>query len=345
MKKTNITIDDIAKLLGVSKSTVSRALKNHPDISTKTITAVQELAKSLNYVPNFIASSLRSGKSRLIGLMIPQISYFFFPSVIKAIEMTIHRKGYNLMIMNSDDSYEREVENIEVLISNNVEGILASVARTTTNYDHFQRIKKMGIPMVFFDRVIEDFDADKVLVDDFEGSYRAVKHLIDLGKKRIAIFIGNRNLLISKNRLLGYKKALFEYKIMEDESLILSCESPEASELAMDELIHSGKLPDSIFAISDLTLSGIMKSLVKNKIKIPEQIAVIGFSEEPLSSMYNPSLSRIKPMGFEMGNIAADLLIERIELTEAHLYEPKTVYLGAELIPGASTLGEGKKKG
>lgn len=337
---SQVTIEDIAKLLGVSKSTVSRALKNHPDISKDTIEAVQDLAKKLNYVPNLMASSLRSGRSKLIGLVIPQISYFFFPSVIHAIEKAVKTKGYNLLIMNSEESFEREVENIEILKSNNVEGILVSVTRKTTSYGHFEKILEAKIPLVFFDRVVEELQVDKVLLDDFEGAYKAVNHLIEIGRKRIAIFIGSRNLLISKNRLLGYKKALFEHRITMDESLVFSCESPEEAELAMDQLINSDQLPDGIFSISDLTLSGIMKSAFKNKISIPEKTAVIGFSEEPLSSMYNPTISRVKPMGFEMGQIATELLFDKIEKAKIKQSAPvKTIFLDAELILGASTLG------
>jgi len=187
---------------------------------------------------------------------------------------------------------------------------------------------------------VEDLQVDKVLLDDFEGSYKAVNHLIEIGRKRLAIFIGSRNLLISKNRLLGYKKALFEHRINMDESLVFSCESPDEAELAMDQLIKRQQIPDGIFSISDLTLSGIMKSAFKNNIKIPDQMAVIGFSEEPLSSMYNPSISRVKPMGFEMGQIATELLFDKIEKAKIKQFAPvKTIFLDAELILGASTIG------
>lgn len=337
---SNVTIGDIAKLLGVSKSTVSRALKNHPDISAETIKSVKEVAKELKYIPNLMASSLRSGKSNLIGLVIPQISYFFFPSVIHAIEKVVKAKGYNLLIMNSEESYEREVENLEILKSNSVEGILVSVTRKTESFKHFENMINDKVPIVFFDRVVDELKVDKVLLDDFEGAYKAVNHLIEIGRKRLAVFIGSPKLLISRNRLLGYKKALFEHRIPFDEDLVYSCESPEEAELAMNDLLKSQQVPDGIFSISDLTLSGIMKSAFKNKIKIPEQIAIIGFSEEPLSSMYSPTISRVKPMGYEMGECATELLFKNI----AHVKlkqerEAQTIYLDAELILGASTMG------
>src|ERR1035437_9729469 len=337
MKNSPITIIDIAKLLGVSKSTVSRALKNHPDISQRTKNAVNNMAESLKYIPNTSASSLRNKKSKVIGLVIPQISYFFFPSVVRGIEEIVHNKGYNLLILQSNESYEREVENLNILISNNVEGILASVSLKTKNFDHFQHIIDIELPIVFFDRIIMDLNADCVLVDDVTGSFKAINHLLEKGKKRIAICTGNLNLLISRNRLQGYKTALIQNGIPVDDDLIISCETPEETEKEILRLLNLKNPPDSIFAISDLTMTGVMKAIYRENLKVPEDIAVIGFCEEPFRSMYNPPLSAIQPMGFEIGKKAAELLFERLEENAIINIKSRTIYLDRYLIEGGST--------
>lgn len=337
MKSNPITIIDIAKLLGISKSTVSRALKNHPDISQETKDAVNKVAESLKYIPNTVASSLRHKKSKVIGLMVPQISYFFFPSVICGIEEVVHKLGYNLLILQSNESYEREVENLNILISNNVEGILASVSLETKNFDHFQHIIDIELPIVFFDRVVKDLNTDIVLVDDVSGAFKAVNHLLENGRTRIAICIGNLNLLISRNRLQGYKTALIQKGIPLIDELVISCESPEEAEQETLRLLNLMNPPDSIFAISDLTMTGVMKAIFKKNLKVPEDISVIGFCEEPLRSMYNPPLSAIRPMGFEIGKKACELLFERIQNNDYQGKGHQVIYLDSNLVIGGST--------
>jgi len=336
MKNNPITIIDIAKILGLSKSTISRALKNHPDISQKTKDAVSSVAESLKYVPNTVASSFRNKKSKIIGLIVPQISNFFFPSVVRGIEEVVHNLGYTLLILQSNESYEREVENLKILIANNVEGILASVSLKTKNFDHFQHIIDIELPIVFFDRVVKDMDADVVLVDDVTGSFKAVNQLLNAGRKRVAICIGDLNLLISQNRLQGYKTALVQNGIPVDEELILSCDTPEETEQETLRLLNMKNPPDSIFAISDLTMTGVMKAIFSKNLKVPADISVIGFCEEPFRSMYNPPLSAIEPMGFEIGKKAAELLFERLENKTIIPPQPQVIYLDSNLIDGGS---------
>lgn len=326
-------------MLGVSKSTVSRALENHPDISEETKAAVRKIAGELNYIKNVTASSLRYKKSKLIGLIVPEISYFFFPSVIHGVEDVVHSKGYNLLILQSKEQYEREVENIHILISNNVEGILASVSRTTVNIDHFVHLTDIKLPLVLFDRIVKEINADIILVDDVDGSYKAVTYLLETGKKRIAICTGDLNLLISRNRLEGYRKALKKFGIPVDEALIVSAKTSEEAELKMLELLKLNFPPDAIFAISDLTMSGVMKAIYKLEKKVPEQVAVIGFCEEQYRTMYHPTLSAIDPMGFEIGQKAAEMLFKQIQqdLDNSSSLEPRTVYLKSKLIKGGST--------
>jgi LacI family transcriptional regulator len=308
-----ITITDIARMLNLSKTTISRALKGHPDISPATREAVTQLAEALHYRPNSVAVSLRHRTSKIIGLIVPQISCFFFPFVIQGIEYEVNKHGYKLVFLNSNEEYQREIESCEILMAGNVEGILVSVSRTTKDLSHFREITNMGLPIVFFDRVPEGFNADLVMVDDTDGAFRATKHLIETGKKRIAICIGNPNLLISKNRLKGYKAALDVAGIPFDEKYVISGETPDEVEKLMHLLLDLSVPPDGIFAISDLTISGMMQALYAREIKIPEEIAIVGFCEEPFSKMYRPAISAIHPMGFEIGCRAAQMLFERIQ--------------------------------
>lgn len=336
MKSNPITIIDIAKLLGLSKSTVSRALKNHPDISQATKDAVNAIAEKLKYIPNTVASSFRNKKSKIIGLIVPQISYFFFPSVVRGIEEVVHSLGYTLLILQSNESYEREVENLNILIANNVEGILASVSLETRNFEHFQRIIDIEMPIVFFDRVVKNLTADIVLVDDITGSFNAVDRLLEAGRTRVAICVGDLNLLISKNRLQGYKTALVQKGIPIVEELILSCGTPEEAEQDALKLLNLKSPPDSFFAISDLTMTGVMKAIYSKNLKVPEDISVIGFCEEPFRSMYNPPLSAIQPMGFEIGKKATELLFERLKDNTTVNLQPRIIYLESNLIEGGS---------
>ena len=337
MKGNPITLQDIARLLGLSKSTVSRALKDHPDISPETREAVKNLADALKYKPNLVASSLRHKKSKVIGLMVPRISYFFFPSVIHGIEEFVHNKGYNLLILQSDEEYEREVENLDILLANNVEGILVSVSRKTTNFDHFKKIIDMEFPLVFFDRVVKDMNSNIVLLDDLSGAYNAVSHLIQKGKKRIAICTGNLNLLISQNRLHGYKRALQDNLIPVMNEYVISCESPEEAEQETLGLLNLKNPPDAIFAISDLTMSGVMKAIYRKNLRIPEDIAVIGFCEEFFRTLYVPTLTAINPMGFEIGQKACEVLFEQIENDKPTPSKPHVIYLDGPFMEGDST--------
>jgi DNA-binding LacI/PurR family transcriptional regulator len=337
LKNNPITIKDLAKLLGVSKSTVSRALKDHPDISPGTKEAVKSLATSFNYRPSQVAISLRLGKSKVIGLIIPKIYSFFFPSVVNGIEHVVHQHGYNLMILQSNELYQNEVDNTNILLDNNVEGILASVSRQTKNLDHFQNALRSNIPIVFFDRVPKDLHSDMVLIDDIKGAYNAVKHLIDRGRRKIAICIGNPDLLISINRLRGYKMALEEMNLSFREEYVVSAESPELAAEATATALDLPDPPDSIFAISDLTMSGIVREIYKRKIKVPDQIALIGFCEDTFCLMYNPQLTSIMPMGFEIGKAATERLFMRIYSEDHRKIEPETIHINGQLVVRDST--------
>ena len=337
MKGAPITISNIARLLGLSKSTVSRALRDHPDISAETTEKVKKVARDLHYRPNIVASSLRQKKSSLIGVIVPQISCFFFPLILQGIENITRQKSYNLLILHSNESYEREVECLDILLANNVEGILASVSRTTGNFDHFKRVADMKLPMVFYDRVVPGLNADTVMIDDIAASCSAVHHLISSGRSRIAICTGNMNLLISRNRLNGYRKALKEAGLPVNENRIMSCEWPEEAEAAIYRLFSSQDPPDAVFTINDLTTSGVMRAMYRMKKKIPEEVAIIGFSEEPFRSLYCPALTAVEPKGFDIGKVAAEILMDRIENKADEHFTPYDIKLQADLIVKNST--------
>ncbi|HHN47533.1 MAG TPA: LacI family transcriptional regulator [Bacteroidales bacterium] len=336
-KAQSVTIKDIAKLAGVSVSTVSRALKGHPDISPDTRDKIKSIAELLKYRPSQVAVSLRLKKSNVIGVLLPKVYSFFYPTVVNGIEEVANMHGYHLMILQSSENYQKEVDNAGIFLANGVDGVLATVSRQTKSYEHYQSIIDAGIPVVFFDRVPASPMGDMVLVDDVTGAYQATKHLIEKGRRRIAICIGSPDLLISINRLKGYKIALNDYGIPFDERYLISAESPEEADFKTRELLNQMQPPDSIFAISDLTMSGIMREVYRRKIVVPDQLAVIGFCEDTFCKMYNPQLTSIKPMGGEIGKQAAEQLIKRIKCQENCVTHPETMMIKSVLVQRDST--------
>jgi LacI family transcriptional regulator len=240
MKSGLVTIKDIARELKISPSTVSRALKNHPDISEDTKRAVNKLAEKLNYQPNAVALSLKQRRSNTIGVIIPEIVHYFFSSVISGIEDVAYDAGFNVVICQSNEMYEREVANSKTLLASRVDGILVSISKETKEYKHLYNLRDNGVPLVFYDRVVPDFDADQVIIDDFDAAYRATKHLIDTGRKRIAHFAGPQNLLIGKNRKEGYLKALEEAGLNARENWIFDADTFEKARLAALDIVGKG---------------------------------------------------------------------------------------------------------
>jgi LacI family transcriptional regulator len=317
MLRNQITIKDIAAELGISPSTVSRALKDHPDISNSTKKAVKELAEKWDYEPNSIALSLRSQKSNIIGVVVPQLVHHFFSTVISGIEDVAYEAGYNVMICQSNEKYEREVADIKALVSSRAEGLIVSFSKETKDFSHFQKLQKRGAPLVFFDRISEEMDTHSVIVDDFGGAFKATEHLIQLGCKRIAHLGGPDNLMISQNRLDGYIEALEQNKMKVDKSLIINCEAGEsemeAGEVKMKELLKLKKRPDAVFANNDMAAIGAIRAIQQAGLNVPKDIAVIGYSDWPVASLMTPSLSSVAQPGYEMGKVAAEILINQIK--------------------------------
>ena len=331
MKSGLVTIKDLARELKISPSTVSRALKNHPDISVETKLAVNELAKKLNYQPNAVALSLKQQRSNTIGIIIPQIVHFFFSSVISGIEDVAYDAGFNVIICLSNEMYDREVANTNTLFANRVDGVLVSISKETKDFGHLYNLRDNGVPLVFYDRVVPGFYADQVIIDDLDAAYRATKHLIDNGRKKIVHFAAPQNLLIGQQRKEGYLKALKQAGIEKDESLIVEADNFEKARLAIIKILDEKKPIDGVFAVNDLTAIGAMQTLQKRGIKIPEEIAIVGFSDGRLSGITNPTLTSVDQHGYEMGSIATEMLLKRI-LSRGEDYPFETKVLDANLI-------------
>ncbi len=319
MRSNRVTLKDIARELGVSPSTVSRALKDHPDISPATKKLVNELAEKLKYRPNAVALSLRSRKTNIIALMVPEIVHHFFSSVISGIEEVALEAGYHVMIFQSNESYEREVAIAQSLASMQVDGLLVSVAKTTRKFGHFTDLMREGIPLVFFDRACEEIEADKVVVDDFTGALNAVEYLIRTGCKRIAHFEAPQHFQIGYQRKRGYISALEKSGIAPDEELMVKCDTLEDALEVTPRIMRLKEPPDAIFAVNDMTASGALKVLKQLRFRIPEDVSVIGFTDGPVATVTDPQLSSVSQHGFEMGEKAMALLLDRMDVLKKDL--------------------------
>jgi LacI family transcriptional regulator len=337
MKKGHqVTMKEIAKKLGVSVSTVSRAMKDSPELHPDTKKRIVEMAKSMNYQYNLLAQSLRISRSKVLGVIVPELTSHFFSSNISGIQDTAYRRGYNIMICQSNESFEQEKANIKTLVSSQVDGLLISLSRETKTYEHLQDIYDRGIPFIMFDRVTEEIPVSKITVDDAHGAYLVVKHLLDQGCRKIAYFSGPEDLYISKKRKEGYLEALAEYGIPEKDSKVYFTDlTPEMNRKVTLEMLESGDLPDAIFAMIDPVAVDVMIVLKEKGIKIPDQIALAGFTNNPTSAVVEPSLTTVSQPGYEMGQLAANHLLDQLE--EIVSDDPQSFVLLTTLVPRNSS--------
>jgi len=317
MKFEAVTIKDIAKALGLSTSTVSRALRDSYEISPETKKLVLEYAEKINYHPNPIALSLKERRSRSIGIIVCEIANSYFSQVINGIESIAQNNGYNVIISQSHESAERELLNLQYLTSRSMDGLIISVSTETRDFSYFRELHDRGMPIVFFDRIVDEIETHKVIADNFKGAYDATSHLVKCGYKRIATLCNTTALSIGKERLAGYKAALQDNGINPDESLIRYCQHGGMIAAEMDEaiesLFNSKKAPDAIFASADKLTTGCLRALKAKGLSVPDDIGLIGFSNSELTELLEPSLSVIKQPAFEMGEVATSLLLELIE--------------------------------
>lgn len=307
------TITDIARELNTTPATVSRALSDHPRISAKTKKSVHEAALKLNYKRNKIASSLRSGKTHLIGVIIPSAEINFFGSVVHGIESVANANGYGVLLFQSNEKRDYEEKGLQNFLSARVDGILVSIAKDAVEYSHFMEIKS-HVPIVFFDRTNDDLGVDSVVIDDYKGAFVATEHLIAQGYKRIAHISGPRHLKNFYDRLQGYMGALQANKMEIDHSLICCGNiSIESGREGTRHLLSLSDPPDAIFATEDFTALGVIKELKEKGIKIPEQFGVVGFANEMFGEHITPTLSTVDQQTIGMGRSALNLLLDIIE--------------------------------
>lgn len=307
------TIHDIAKALGIDSSTVSRALNNSNRVTKTTKDKIIKKADDLGYQRNLLASNLRKRVTKTIGVIVPRISRFFFSSAIQGIEETAYKHGYNVIICQSLEQLEREIKIVENLVANRIDGLLISVSMETVNSSHLEVLKKNGIPLVYFDRHYSEKGNNNVIINDFRGGFDATEHLILAGCKNILHFSGPQELEIYKNRFEGYKEALNKHGIPFKNEYVLSSSLMELDGYEnIKNVLEKGLFVDAVFSANDLAAVGAMKYIKEKDIKIPSDIAIVGFSNEPISRVIEPSLTTINQPGFVMGEIAANLLLEHI---------------------------------
>ena len=331
MKKSNITIHDISKSLGIDSSTVSRALNDSPRVSEKTKAKILARAEELGYQRNSLASQLRTNRSNTIGVIVPRISRHFFSNVIAGIEETAFEDGYGVVICQSLEQIEREEKLIDTLLSNRVDGLLISISMQTNRLDHFESYKKHGFPLIFFDRPCNKNKYTNVIIDDFNAGFEATEHLIKQGCENIFHMAGPQNMELYIQRTKGYMAALKKHGVEIKEEFIFESKLMNADGVEAARKILKLKKVDAVFSSNDTAAIGAMQHLMASGIKIPEDIAFVGFSNEPVSTVIQPSLSTISQSDFEMGQIATKLLISQIEnksdlkLVDTKILQPKLI--------------------
>ena len=316
--KRKVTLKQIAKELDVSISTVSKSLRNSPEISEDTRQKVQAFAKLYNYRPNNIALSLKNKKTKTIGIIIPEIVHHFFATVISGIEQVANEHGYNVIVCLSDESFDKEVINMEMLATGSTDGYIMSLSKETQqkkDFHHIQEVINQGMPVVMFDRITNDVLCDKVIIDDQLAAYEAVDFLINKGFKKIALVTTVDYVSVGKLRTDGYLNALHDRDIPVDENLIIKIEDIENCASKIEALFQENK-PDAIFAVNELFAVTSIKLATKMGIKIPEELSVIGFTDGIISQYSTPSITTVSQNGIKMGAKAAKMLIERLEMDE-----------------------------
>jgi len=314
MGKRHISLKDLAEELGVSISTVSRALKNHPDISVELTRKIQQLANERNYVPNPLAMGLLRQQTKMIGVIVPDIVTHFYASIISGIEAIANRNGYFCIISSSGESLQKEVESVNNLLKARVEGLIVCLSQETKEFSHFLRLTENEIPLVFFDRVPSEMKAPTVTVDGVSAVKNIVHHFYEKGRRRIAYISGPEHLSITQNRNRGYREGLQECNLPFDEDLLVSCNlSPINATAATQKLLALPKLPDAIFGINDTIAFAAMKEIKRQGLKIPDDIALVGFTDEFHSTVVDPALTYVTHPTFEIGKAAAGLFFKSIE--------------------------------
>lgn len=332
-EKKKITIYDLAKKINYSPSTISRALNDDKSISKKATKLIKEAAAEMGYRRNSLAASLRNSKTNTIGIMISRISRPFVASLISGVEDYARKEGYNVIISQSDDLYENEVNNAKVLFDSRISGLIVSLAMETRDFSHFQQFIDQRIPIVFVDRVPEEFNSYRVLIDNYSAGYKATKHLIAQGCQRIAHFAGAQHRNVYKERMNGYIDALKEHNLPIEKELIIKFPtlSFEEGHKATKKLLTLKSPPDGLFSANDTAALGAIIYAKKHRIKIPEELAIIGFNDDPMASIVDPGLSTITHPAYQMGKISAQRVLNHSEENYDNSFSEVTI-LNTDLI-------------
>lgn len=331
------TIKDLAKKLGISPSTVSRALRDHPDISKATKERVVAAAEKYHYQPNQLAQSLQKKRTSTIGVIVPEIRHHFFSTVISGIEEVAYEHGYTIMVCQSNETLAREIINTQALVANRVAGLLLAISSETTTFDHLKSVLDRNVPLVQFDRVVEELPTSKVVVDDYAAAYGAVTHLIEAGYRRIGHMAGQDGIALNRKRFDGYRDALRDHGVEYIEKFHLHGGYREEDGrrgarryLALDEL------PEAILAINDPVAVGLFAEFKRSGVRIPDDVALVGFSDTPAAALIEPALTTVYQPAFEMGRTAASLLMKQFEADD-ETFSPETVVLETELLVRGSS--------
>ncbi|PWS32838.1 LacI family DNA-binding transcriptional regulator [Pedobacter paludis] len=338
MQDKEITIYDLAERLNISATTVSRGLQDHPAINKKTKKRIFDLATELGYRSNKFASNLRKQKTNTIGVIVPRLNSLFMSSVLSGIEKIVNNAGYNLIISQSFEQEAKEKTNTTTMFNSRVDGLIVSLASDTQDFSHFDTFIKKNIPVIFFDRIAESIQSTKVLIDNFKAGYKATEHLIEQGCKEIVHITGNTARNVYKDRFEGYKKALSDYSISFDPTLFISNDLTEQSvqDALINNVLKRDKLPDGLFITNDSSAAFALTILKEAGLKVPEDIAIVGFNNDLISRVTEPAITTINYPGNEMGENIARILINHLDGT-GDLSFTSTVILNTELMVRASS--------
>jgi len=337
MKKGHqVTMKEIAKKLGVSVSTISRALQDSPELHPETKRKIVEMAKEMNYQPNLLAQSLRISRTKTLGVIVPEITSHFFASCISGIQDTANSRGYNVMICQSNESIEQEKKNIKALVSSQVDALLISLSRETNHYGHLYELYDREIPFVLFDRVNEDIPVSKITFNDAGGAYQVTHHLLDTGCRRIMYVSGPEDLYISKKRKEGYLSALAEFGLGEEADLIKYTDlTYEGNVKAAEEIAAMNPRPEAVFCMIDPVAVDVLTVWKDMGIRIPEDMSLAGFTNNPTSAVVEPPLTTVSQPGYEMGKLSVSHLLDQLDGVASD--DPISIVLETMLIPRKST--------
>lgn len=337
MNKKRTTLKDIANVLSISTAAVSKALNDDTRISVKTKKAVKQVAKELNYQPNHLASALRKGKSNLVGVIVPRTNSSFFSSVVENMEEVLNKAGYNIIITQSNESFEKECKNIDTLLYTQVDGIIASMANETVDLSYYEKIKSNGIPLILFDRGENDLNVDYVGINDYDSSHMIIEHLVAKGCKRIAHIGGYRRTRIFNNRIRGYIDAIKKHDLPHDDELLIeSSLTLEDGRRQMEKLLALKNRPDAVYVASDYAALGALQILKEKDIKVPEEIKLVGFGNEPFTSLVTPSITSVSQHSEQIGRLAAQTFLSYVE-KDVVVQSLNKIILDSELIIRSSS--------